>query len=354
MKIKKLELHNYKKFVAKQEFSFTDSKNEVNDLTLIVGNNGTGKSSLLQAIVAIIAPLTRDRFNVSSIDWAGFEYRFLHSGSMPLHIQATIEFSELELETTIDYAKKLNKLGDKLGIPNKEKQVTVTFSYEKQRPIVLGKGGGNFFQFSGYEYAKKLTAFEIDKTELFEGVGNIYWYTEQRTSYNVNDIFNKEIPQIDTIRSFLSSAYSFHLAITEKRRTLKKGEFDFYEKLSKLYATIFTDRKFVGSAPRFDLFEKSTAPDFFLTDGKQQYELSEMSAGERAIFPILMDFARYNINNSIIIIDEVELHLHAPLQQAFIRALPKLGKNNQFILTTHSDNVSVMFDESENQIIRLK
>ena len=135
---------------------------------------------------------------------------------------------------------------------------------------------------------------------------------------------------------------------------MEKGEFDFYDILSNKYSTVFADRKFVGSTPRFDLFEKSPVPDFFLTDGTNQYELSEMSAGERAIFPILMDFARYNINNSIIIIDEVELHLHAPLQQAFIRALPQLGQNNQFILTSHSDNVANLFDERENQIIRLR
>lgn len=353
MKIKNIEFRNYKKFVAEKRISFLNSNNEINDLTLIVGNNGTGKSSLLQAIVAMIAPLTRDRFTMSAIDWSGFEYRFIQSGRMPLHIQATVEFSECELEETICYAKKLNKLGDNLGMPNKNKEVVVKFDYDKQKPFVVGSRG-NFFQFSGYQYAKKLTAFEVNKTKLFEKVGNIYWYTEQRTSYNVNDVFDKEIPQIDSIRSFLSSAYSFHIALADKKRVLKEGEFDFYEKLSALYSAIFIDRKFVGSAPRFDIFEKSSAPDFFLTDGQNQYELSEMSAGERAIFPILMDFARYNINNSIVIIDEVELHLHAPLQQAFIRALPKLGKNNQFILTTHSDNVSVMFDESENQIIRLK
>ena len=354
MKIKNIELRNYKKFVAEKHISFLNSNNEVNDLTLIVGNNGTGKSSLLQAIVAMIAPLTRDRFDVSKIDWSGFEYRFIQSGRMPLHIQAVVEFSECELEKTVEYARKLNEHGDKLGIPNRNKEVVVNFDYDTQRPVVAGKGGGDFFQFSGYQYAKKLTAFENNKMELFKDVGNIYWYTEQRTSYNVNDIFDKETPQIDSIRSFLSSAYSFHLALIGKKRTLKDGEFDFYEKLSELYSVIFTGREFVGSAPRFDLFEKSSAPDFFITDGKNQYELSEMSAGERAIFPILMDFTRYNINNSIIIIDEVELHLHAPLQQAFIRALPKLGENNQFILTTHSDNVAAMFDESENQIIRLK
>jgi archaellum biogenesis ATPase FlaH len=67
--------------------------------------------------------------------------------------------------------------------------------------------------------------------------------------------------------------------------------------------------------------KQSILQNFFLSDGHNQYELSEMSAGERAIFPILMDFARYNINNSIIIIDEI---------------------------------VANMFNESENQIIRLK
>ena len=164
-------------------------------------------------------------------------------------------------------------------------------------------------------------------------------------------MFEGEVSQLDAIRSFLANAYSFHIAVTEGRRTLKAGEFDFYQKISELYSKVFTDRKFVGATPRFDIYEKSTAPDFFLNDGKNDYELSEMSAGERAIFPILMDFARYNINNSIVIIDEIELHLHAPLQQAFIRALPKLGHNNQFILTSHSDYVTTMFEE--NQIIKL-
>jgi predicted ATP-dependent endonuclease of OLD family len=51
-----------------------------------------------------------------------------------------------------------------------------------------------------------------------------------------------------------------------------------------------------------------------------------MSGGERAVFPMLMDFASWNIHNSVILIDEIELHLHPPMQQALLRALPKLGK----------------------------
>jgi len=267
-------------------------------------------------------------------------------------MKATIEFSEIELVETFNRATKLNSIDNKSGVPSKNKEVAIELDLDKKRAIVKGKKG-NFFQFFGHQYAKRLTSIGHDKTNLFENVGNIYWYTEQRTSYSINDVYDQESFHINSIRSFLASAYNFHLAVAKDKRKLEKGEFDFYESLSTMYSTVFSDRNFVGTTPRFDVFEKSIAPDFILTDGKNQYELAEMSAGERAIFPILMDFARYNINNSIIIIDEIELHLHAPLQQAFIRALTQLGKNNQFILTTHSDNVTAMFDESENQIIRL-
>jgi predicted ATPase len=341
--------------VEEKTISFLDSEGGVNDLTLIVGNNGTGKSSLLQAIVALIAPLTRENFQISSIDWPGFEFRLIQSGKMPLKIQADIEFSESEMEATINLANRLNdKFDNKVGVPDENPEAVVYFDYEKQKPLVKGKSG-SFFKFLGHQYARRLAGFEADKTRLFTNVGNIYWYTEQRTSYNINEIFDKEAPRIDSIRSYLSNYYNFHIALTSGKRELREGQFDFYEKLSNLYSTVFPDRKFVGSTPRFDQFEKSPPPDFFLADeNNREYEISEMSAGERAIFPILWDFTQYSINNSIIIIDEIELHLHAPLQQAFIRALRKLGENNQFILTTHSDNVAVMFDESENQIIRLK
>ena len=348
MKIKEITLRNYKRFVE-QKTIFFHKDGEINDMTLIVGNNGTGKSSLLQAIVMMIAPLTRDHFSVEDIDWSGFEYRFIQSGGrMPLKVEATIDFSEEELNETVLYAEILKKMGKNLHIPNKNKKVKVFFDYKNRKPFT--KDPKNYCQFSGYQYAKQLTAFEADKSKLFEKVGNIYWYTEQRTSYSVNNMFEGDVSQLDAIRSFLANTYSFHIAL-ERGRELKAGEFDFYKKISDLYSTVFPDRKFVGATPRFDIYEKSTAPDFFLNDGKNDYELSEMSAGERAIFPILMDFARYNINKSIIISDEIELHLHAPLQQAFIRALPKLGHNNQFILTTHSENVATMFDK--DQFIRL-
>ena len=262
-------------------------------------------------------------------------------------------FSEIELQATQNYFDELKQIrslessSNKFTTrPGKNKEVSVSFDYSKGKSNA--GSGSNYFQFFGYQYAKQLAPFRTNKTKLFDDVGSIYWYTEARNSYSSSSPFvANDNSLLDGFRNILASAYSFHLSLERQQRNLREGEFDFYKDLEALYKKVFPNRSFVGSAPRFDIFEDSKVPDFFLSDGTNQYELSEMSAGERAIFPILWDFAKYNINHSIIIIDEVELHLHSPLQQAFIRALPSLGNDNQFIITSHSDNVVVMFDQEE-------
>jgi predicted ATP-dependent endonuclease of OLD family len=351
MRIAKIELSGFKKFVDKRVFSFKDNDEfDGNDAVLIVGNNGEGKSSILQAIVLTTATATREGFEISNFDWPGFDYKHIQTGRFPLEVKCSYEFSAEEIQATRAYALLLIEKGIKLGLPADHKKIQLKYDYQNNK-VVTSLGAEAYFQFSGYQFAKRLTKYVEEKNSLFDRVGNIYWYTEQRTSYSISNALEAESPQLEWMRSFLATAYSFHIAVADGQRTLRSGQFDFYDSLHNLYKSVFPDRFFVGAAPDFDAFEAANAPYFYLSDGVNQYEISEMSAGERAIFPILLDFARWNINNSIIIIDEVELHLHPSLQQSFLRALMRLGKNNQFILTTHSESVAVMFEEE--QIIRL-
>jgi predicted ATP-dependent endonuclease of OLD family len=71
-----------------------------------------------------------------------------------------------------------------------------------------------------------------------------------------------------------------------------------------------------------------------------------MSGAERAIFPILLDFVNWDINHSVILIDELELHCHPPMQQMLLWAIQRLGRGNQIILTTHSDYIADLLPES--------
>ena len=89
-----------------------------------------------------------------------------------------------------------------------------------------------------------------------------------------------------------------------------------------------------------------------LSDGYRTYDIQEMSAGEQSVFPMLYEFVRQQIRNSVVLIDEVDLNLHPPLAQAVLQALPVMGPNCQFLLTTHSRTISTLI--SQEQIYRLE
>lgn len=339
MKIKTITLQNYKRFVEPCSISFCNEEGEINNMNLIVGNNGTGKSSLLHAIIMLIASDSRKK-HISKLKLPGLDLAYIQTGNMPIKIEANIELTREEIIATQNYAKRLIDMDNGRNIipPNDILDIKLRLSYDNLKVFSNNKGA-----LSGYYYASILKQYEVEYRKLFDQVGTILWYDEQRTMFSMNDPIN-EASNIDKLREILVNAHYFHINITQQGYPLLPGQQNNFLKIQEVFQRVFPNHRFLGAAPRRNDPSKT---DFWLTDGKNQYELGGMSAGERALFPILMEFALLNINNSIIIIDELELHLHPPLQQAFVNALPYLGKNNQFILTTHSRSVTALFNEQQ-------
>ncbi len=131
MKVKSLTIQNYKKFTLPKTFSFCDEDGSINEITLILGNNGTGKSSILQAITMLLASAIRDRFSPVDLEWPGYSYGSINTGLLPPKVELQIFFGEEELETTVKFAKDLQDKGVKLGIPTKEQMVMLSLDYFK-------------------------------------------------------------------------------------------------------------------------------------------------------------------------------------------------------------------------------
>jgi predicted ATPase len=336
MKIKSLSLRHYKRFAAEQQIAFTNEQGQINDITLLVGENGSGKTSILQAIVAMIGNVNRRlKFTDLEKDWEGFNYQYLRNGNRT-QIEVEIAFETEETQATLDYANQLISTGKRINpLPSQHSTVNLSWNYDT-RIITASHGTPSYYQFGGYQYALQLKNISPDYLALFEKVGSIYWYTEQRTAHSVQNL-NYEATNTNRLRDLLARTHNFHVRRLQNNYELRPGQRDAFETLQQLYAQIFPGRRIVGSEP--NMYDLNQPNDFWFNDGTSDYELSGLSAGERALFPILLDFALMNINHSIIIIDEIELHLHPRLLQNLLRALPNLGYNNQFIISSHSPYV---------------
>jgi len=74
-----------------------------------------------------------------------------------------------------------------------------------------------------------------------------------------------------------------------------------------------------------------------LEDQGKEYPFRSAASGELVILHYLTKFTFPRpVHNSLILIDEPELHLHPRWIGQLYRALPLMGDNNQFVLVTHS------------------
>jgi len=93
-------------------------------------------------------------------------------------------------------------------------------------------------------------------------------------------------------------------------------------------------------------------PKLFMKKGDVSLQLNHLSDGEKMLLLLVSDIARRLLLSDvktissgilslsgIVLIDEIELHLHPAWQRKVIPALTKVFPNIQFIITTHSPQV---------------
>src|SRR6266576_934887 len=98
MKLRSIRVDNFRQ-VERWDHSFTDSLGRVRDATLLVGPNGCGKTSILDAIAAAFNPLTR--INALRPELEMSLKRIVRHGASFARVEAEVEFSPREIETAL-------------------------------------------------------------------------------------------------------------------------------------------------------------------------------------------------------------------------------------------------------------
>lgn len=359
MKVEHISIRNFKRFRG-LDLSFKNTElDEVSDRFLILGDNGYGKTTILQAVALTLALATRQIRNVGDFDWVGFVPARFYQWGRP-HIELRVVFTPEEIAITKEVAARWYeaqslefKTRNGFVEPGDSQEVTLTLDGDTCR----APSAEEFFQFRGRSNVLSLLRTDSSVRNVFSRLPGIFWFDQFRNLGS--SIYPSERQNGETVAA-LRESYEF--GVVRLRRYLNgwmlqqragvKQPYDYLRDLEHLYGLVFPGRSFAGveAMPGRDA---PTADDFFflLNDGSRTYDIIEMSGGEQSVFPFLYEFVRSHIGYSVVLIDEVDLNLHPPVAQSLISQLPIIGPTNQFLLTTHSTAVTDVI--SPHDIYRL-
>ncbi len=124
----------------------------------------------------------------------------------------------------------------------------------------------------------------------------------------------------------------------------------------KVRENIFNEFNDLFRDMNLDIKLKEISPETLLpvfVKDNDKFDINSLSSGEKQIFLRILSLKMLDINNSVILIDEPETSLHPSWQQKIVKLYEKVGKNNQLIIATQSPFI-VGGIKSENIIIFLR
>jgi predicted ATPase len=352
MKIARAVVENFR-HIKKLELDFTDSLGRVRDTTLLIGPNTSGKTTILDALAVSVGLSTE-----LSYGRPGFELsprNIVTKGSLYTKVTCWVRFSPDEVSATRELSEIRKQPGIDTkgfgpipwpGVPDAE-EVELTWTY----PDPNNKSTRGFTQcdpwnagalFKGRVEVARLLATSRIGWDWFKRVGSVFTFDQQRTG------MQKTIPR--EIWEIIHGQSTGDEPSRRERRTsdpktillnmavqslLPPGsgiqQLDQFKLIQELYAQVCAPHNLVGA-----IRDESGVPDLVFNDGTYPYRYDGLSSGEQMLLLFLIRMVADNIHQSIVLVDEIELHQHPVWQRKLLYLLPKMGDGNQIIATTHS------------------
>ncbi len=340
MQVTRLRIENFRG-IRELDVNFLDEwTNLPRSLTLFLGANGTGKTTVLQAIALTLSLATRKTSDPASFLWPGFLIERISSlGRTRVELDLRFDTRELE-ETSKLYDFWVPRVRSELvvGVARPGQLENIRIIYD-DGILSSVEGPEALSQCLGRYFIRYLSRSHGTLRSNFPFVGDVFWFDQHRSLKSVGD---ESARGIDILRKYLVGWWAFH---TSPGKTDAR---DFLPKLETLFARLFPGTRFVGVDPRPSTGGPDAEDPYVLMEREGKvYDIAEMSSGEQAVFPLLYEFVRLNIARSVVLIDELELHLHPPQQQSLNAALRTIGPDCQFIVTTHSPYLESVTPQEE-------
>ena len=292
MKIKNLHI---KEFKGLRDISINFEKNdEPLDLVVLAGSNGSGKTRILESI--------KDYF------------------------ESYIDIQEIKI---------INNL---------------QIFFEKEEKECIDKIGSEKYFYSNLEYFSlndkkenlNESSYLVIKKNLLILPKIIYVPTE--INFQKMDVASTTLVQeykfiniVDTnlIKDIPSYIATKMISAMLKNKNEKVGDIQkkVFNEINEIFENLSIDVKVE------DISQDGRNITLFTNSSGDEFDINELSSGEKQLFLRTLAIKMLNPENSIILIDEPELSLHPKWQQKIVDVYRKIGKNNQIIIATHSPHI---------------
>jgi hypothetical protein len=354
MKLRKVRIENFRA-IKETEMVFADALGAIRPLTVLAGPNGSGKTSVLFAIVqalrGVMGYVTSDVPDPDELD--------IHTPRSPGALSRTpptisvildIEFGDEERAAIRKVMAELSPEERLEDLPNGT--VRAVWKYPPERypdgtpkPVwYLNRTDprdavpwfhGRRHVISGW------TSRKLRDRSLLDEIGGIYLFPQDRSlrSRVMGERLTQggdATPGADRRGRDLASVWGVLEYLSNYSRSLPEGvnpEENWEQRIRESFNHICAPKEYLGFMYSRD--DPFGAPYF--KDNGSTYPLHMAASGEQVIIEYLTRLTYPSpMNHSLVLIDEPEIHLHPAWIRQLYLALPKIGVGNQYILTTHA------------------
>ncbi len=333
--IRRLEIKNFRLFSSDESFimddiNMPDGENEGSGLTVLVGENGCGKTSILDALAMPFVSYKADSFSIDDMNELGekkceisiyTDKEFNYKGTMPKAIYQGIGFEfngGLRSRGSNHYLSSM-VVTDQKVIKENESDAPQGYSPDL-RLSVNNPWSGSRFDMLEYLILDKNRTYQTRKgtyndtrfDRIMEDMNFQYMKMKDNTPIDCNFLLN----QLGNYRE-ISATEKINNAIDKFARISEENlAIELMDNCKPFENAFFGVRK----------------------DNHQTIKLSQLGSGYEMIFSLIYSYYLSKKENKslIILIDEPELHMHPKLQMEFINLLFEFSKDSQIIITTHS------------------
>ena len=352
MKLNTLHIRNYR--------CFEDIDIDIDSqLTLFVGKNGAGKSTVLDAIaIAISSFLCGIEGTVSrNILKEDARYNFYElDGIIDSQHQFPVEitgYGTCNGKKNVKWTRSLNSAGGKTTL--KDAHQIIDIAEQMQKQIMLGN------------------ALIVLPVLSYYGTGRLYAQKKEKRNLKVLQKFNRQVGYLDCMAAESNEKMLLNwfekMTLKSLQNQQKTGTVEKITQLKVVEEAICKCfRKISGFKDPTIYFDLDTHRIImeYIDDAKAKcrFALNEMSDGYKNTLSMIGDIAyRMAVLNpqmgeqvleetpGIVLIDEIDLHLHPEWQQTILKDLQSVFPKVQFIITSHAPAVINSVEKEHIRII---